>query len=154
VTQTPDSVVTGIVLMVPEAYSILPSAHITVLAPFGKESEPTPAELREVEEYFADQTSFDYELTQVCTFPSGLRYLSPEPATSFSRMTHALHQLFPEYPPYGGAFDLIVPHLTIPDDAPVGTLPIKAYARAASVLRLEGGVYTELMSFPFGTSAA
>lgn len=153
-TQSVLPTITGVVLMVPEAAAITPAAHITLLAPFGKEQDPTPGELAEVEEYFADQIAFDFELTQVCTFPSGLRYLSPEPASAFSRMTHGLHQLFPEYPPYGGAFDLVIPHLTIPDDAAVASLPIRARAQAATLLHLEDGEYTELAKFPFGTSAA
>lgn len=144
----------GIVLMVPEARAVIASAHVTILAPFGKDADPTRGELDEVERFFAEQTPFAFELTQVCTFPSGLRYLSPEPAAAFSRLTHGLHQVFPEYPPYSGAFDLIVPHLTIPDDAAVGALPIQGYAREATLLHLEDGVFTELASFPFGASAA
>ena len=140
--------------MVPEARLFTPSAHVTILAPFGKDLDPTPDELADVEEFFAGEAAFTFQLTQVCTFPDGLRYLSPEPAPRFSRMTHALHQLFPEYPPYEGKYDLVVPHLTIPDDAPVGPLPIHVLAREATLLRHEDGVFTELASFPFGTSAA
>lgn len=146
--------ITGVVLMVPEARSITPSAHITILAPFGRDPGPTPAELADVEEFFAEQAPFDYRLTEVCEFPGGVRYLAPEPVTRFSRMTHALHQLFPEYPPYGGEFDLVVPHLTIPDDAAVGPLPIAAHARQATLLHHEDGVFTELATFPLGSSAA
>jgi 2'-5' RNA ligase len=154
VTETPPPAITGIVLMVPEARSIVPSAHITILAPFGKEQDPTAGELSEVEEFFADEAPFTFELTQVCTFPSGVVYLAPDPPGRFSRLTHALHQLFPEYPPYAGAFDLVVPHLTIPDGSAVGPLPIRAHAREATLLHLEDGVYSELATFPFGTSAA
>ncbi len=146
--------IAGIVLMVPEARGLVPSAHITVLAPFGVDNEPTTDELADVEQFFADQTPFAFELTQVCTFPNGVRYLSPEPASRFSRMTHALHQEFPEYKPYDGRFDIVVPHLTIPDDAAVGRLPIQAHAREATLLRHQDGVFTELASFPFGTTAA
>lgn len=153
-TQTPTPAITGVVLMVPEARAIIASAHITILAPFGTDHRHTSAELAEIEQYFADQTSFSYELTQICTFPDGLRYLSPEPAARFSRMTHGLHQLFPEYAPYERKVDLVVPHLTIPDDAPVGPLPIQAHAREATLLRHDNGTFTEIASFPFGTTAA
>lgn len=147
-------VITGIVLMVPEARAITPWAHITILAPFGRDQDPTREELADVEEFFAEEMPFDYELTQVCTFPSGVRYLSPEPVGAFSRLTHKLHQLFPEYPPYEGAFDLVIPHLTIPDDAVVGPLPIRAHARVATLVHVEDGEWTELATYPFGTSAA
>jgi hypothetical protein len=154
VTQTFLPAITGVVLMVPDARSIVPSAHITILAPFGKEQQPTPAELDDVAAFFAEQTAFDFRLTEVCTFPDGVRYLAPEPAARFSRMTHGLHQLFPEYPPYEGRFDIVVPHLTIPDDAVVGTLPIQSHAQEATLFHVEDGEFTELAAFPFGTSAA
>jgi hypothetical protein len=71
-----------------------------------------------------------------------------------SRLTHALHQLFPEYPPYEGRYDLVVPHLTIPEQATVDSLPIQAHARTATLLHHEDGEWTELATYPFGTSAA
>ena len=153
-TQTPLGTITVIVLMVPEARAITPFAHITILAPFGKDQDPTPAELADVEEFFAAEAPFAFELTQVCTFPDGTRYLSPEPVNRFSRMTHALHQIFPEYPPYEGRFDLVIPHLTIPPDVPVDGLPIQAHAREASLVHHENGIFTELATFAFGTTAA
>lgn len=153
-TQTFLPTMTGVVLMVPEARAILASAHITILAPFGKDGDPTPGELADVEAYFADQPPFSYQLTQVCTFPDGPRYLSPEPVSAFSRLTHGLHQIFPEYPPYEGKFDLVVPHLTIPEDAAVGPLPIGAHAREGTVLHVEDGTFTEIATFPFGATAA
>jgi hypothetical protein len=154
VTQTHLPAITGLVVMVPEARAVAPWAHITLLAPFGKDQDPTPGELADVEQFFAEEMPFEFELTQVCTFPSGLRYLSPEPVNAFSRLTHKLHQLFPEYPPYEGKFDLVIPHLSIPDDAAVGPLPIRAHARAATLLHHEDDVFTELATFPLGTSAA
>jgi hypothetical protein len=151
---TPFAAITGIVIMVPEARSVAPFAHVSVLAPFGKEADPTPGELADVEDFFAEEAPFDFRLTEVCTFPDGTRYLSPDPASRFSRLTHGLHQLFPEYPPYEGQFDIVVPHLTIPEDARIGELPIHAHARAATLVRIEDGVFTEVATFPFGTSAA
>lgn len=140
--------------MVPEARAIVPTAHITILAPFGKDQGPTRGELAEVERFFAEQPPFDYELTQVCSFPDGHHYLSPEPVSAFSRLTHGLHQLFPEYPPYEGKFDLVVPHLTIPEEATVEVLPIRAHVREATLVHIEDGVFREVEAFPFGTTAA
>lgn len=144
--------ITGVVIMVPEAKSIVAAAHITLLAPFA--SEPTDGELAELEDFFAEQAVLDFELTGVSQFPGGERYLVPEPAARFSRLTHALHRLFPEYPPYEGRFELVVPHLTIPDGAVVGPLPLRSQARTATLLRRQGDVFTELASFPLGSSAA
>lgn len=153
-TETQLPVITGVVIMVPEAKAIVPSAHITLLAPFGEDMVPTDGELADLEEFFAEQVAFDFALTGVSQFPQGVRYLAPEPAARFTRLTHGLQRVFPEYPPYRGSFDLVVPHLTIPDDALVEGLPIRSQAREASVLHYADGTFTELASFPFGTSAA
>ncbi len=140
--------------MVPEAASIVPDAHITLLTPFGTDNRPTPGEIEDVAALFADVVPFTYTLSDVCVFPNGARYLSPEPPAVFSRLTHRLHRLFPEYPPYGGAYDVVVPHLTIPDDASVGPLPITAYAGEAALLHVAGDEVSVWETFPFGTTAA
>jgi hypothetical protein len=156
VTAVQRSTVTGIVILVPEATHLAPYAHVTLLAPFGRDGGPTVEEIGEVERFFADVTPFDFTLDGESTFPGGLRYLCPEPAITFSRLTHRLHRLFPEYPPYGGAYDLVVPHLTIPADAPAAGAPLRARAHEAVLLHgdLEEATYSVLARFPFGTSAA
>ena len=147
---------TGIVILVPEADTFVDHAHVTLLAPFGRDNRPTPAEVGEVERFFADVTPFDFSLTGESVFPSGIRYLVPEPAGTFSRLTHGLHRLFPEYPPYEGQFDIVVPHLTLPPDAVADGLPIQAHAREATLMRHDAdtGRTAVLDRFPFGTSAA
>lgn len=37
----------------------------------------------------------------------------PEPEALFRELTHAVVARFPDFPPYGGAFDDVVPHLTV-----------------------------------------
>jgi hypothetical protein len=46
-------------------------------------------------------------------FPSGLIYLAPNPTEPFKRLTEIMAAAFPDWPPYGGAFDDVVPHLSI-----------------------------------------
>jgi len=145
---------TGIVLRVPEADRLAPYAHITLLAPFGGENGPTEAELADVEEFFADIAPIRVRLAGESRFPDGVRYLCPEPAATFRRLTHDLHALFPEYPPYRGEFSQVVPHLTLPDDAPAFDDAIDITVRAAVLLRYADGAYQVLQTFPFGTSAA
>lgn len=144
---------TGIVVLVPEVFELVDHAHVTLLAPFGQDNEPTPDEISEVERFFADVMPFEFELAGGSTFPGGIRYLSPEPAGPFSRLTHRLHQLFPEYPPYQGRFDLVVPHLTVPADAEVDDTVVHVHAREAVLLH-HGEGYSVMARFPFGTSAA
>jgi hypothetical protein len=42
-------------------------------------------------------------------------YLAPSPAEPFKALTHAVVERYPDYPPYGGAFPEVIPHLTIAD---------------------------------------
>ena len=45
-------------------------------------------------------------------------YLQPEPEDEFNRITEAIVAAFPDYPPYGGAFDELIPHATIVETDP------------------------------------
>jgi len=56
--------------------------------------------------------AFTFRLFKVGVFPGAL-YLAPTPAEPFVALTAALARRFPEYPPYGGQFRNIVPHLTV-----------------------------------------
>lgn len=42
-------------------------------------------------------------------------WLAPEPAEPFRALTEAVVEAFPGFPPYGGAFAEVVPHLTVGD---------------------------------------
>jgi len=56
--------------------------------------------------------AFEVVFARLDRFPGAL-WLAPEPAQPFARMIEALMGRFPDYPPYGGAFNEIVPHLTV-----------------------------------------
>jgi hypothetical protein len=139
-------------------------AHITLLAPFLGEDELDAATWELLGSFFADVTAFGFELTDVCAFPGGVTYLAPEPAATFRRLTHELHRLFPEFPPYGGAFDEVVPHLTVPlaegEDveslaaALAPGLPLAVHAAQAAVFVTDEDGTRVLGTLPFGTSAA
>jgi 2'-5' RNA ligase len=139
-------------------------AHITLLGPFAALDDIDDGLLGELRRFFSDVTPFPFELTGVHQFPGGEVYLSPTPSAPFRQLTHALAQLFPEFPPYGGAFDDVVPHLTVP--VPTGEsidqlkfelhdrFPIATQARLASLFWWDPGASRTLGTFPFGTSAA
>jgi hypothetical protein len=141
-----------------------PVAHITLLTPFLAERDVKAGVLDELDGYFADVTSFGFALTEVCEFPDGTTYLSPEPADVFRRLTVGLHRLFPECPPYGGVFDDVVPHLSVPlrEDEDASrlrtnlrrTLPLNVLAVEAQLLQLRDGEAEVLATFPFGSTAA
>ena len=88
------------------------SHHITVLDPFVP-SSLLDAEVEEgVSQILLEFQPFSYDLVRVERFP-GVLYLAPDPDEPFIAMTEALCRRFPDYPPYGGAFDAIVPHVTL-----------------------------------------
>ena len=139
-------------------------AHITLLGPFVALSDLTEGVLDELERFFADVTPFEYALTGIHQFPGGKVYLSPSPAAPFRHLTHELARLFPEQPPYGDAFDEVVPHLSvpIPEGETIESLefelgprfPLTTYARRAALFWWEPGASRTLATFSFGTSAA
>jgi hypothetical protein len=79
--------------------------HVTVLV-------PCPSELDPIAEVLAPFEPFDVSFPRLERFPEIL-WLAPEPAEPFVAMTEAMVDRFPDYPPYGGIHDRIIPHLTV-----------------------------------------
>ena len=115
----------AIVVLVPQAEAMVRSvrrrydlasarvpAHITVLFPFKPPHEITPAVIADLGRLFARFDSFSFSLSELGTFPDTL-YLVPRPSEPFVDLTRAMQKWFPETPPYDGAFDEIIPHLTL-----------------------------------------
>jgi hypothetical protein len=90
-------------------------------------------------------------------------YLAPEPAEPFLRLTKAVCERWPRFPPYGGEFDEDLPHLTViehgdGDDIDVldvverdivRGVPIQA--RASEVRLMQGnGRWSVRARFPLG----
>ncbi|MGH8965519.1 MAG: 2'-5' RNA ligase family protein [Actinomycetes bacterium] len=139
------------------------TAHITLLAPFADRDKIDDGLLAELRSIFSDVIPFEYKLSEITQFPDGTTYLAPVPSCPFRHLTHELFQRFPEFPPYGGAFDEVVPHLTIPtsDEDTIesrrfetGALPITAHAQEAALVWWEPGAIHTLETFRFGTTAA
>jgi hypothetical protein len=86
-------------------------AHVTVLHPF------TPNVDDEIADRLAQRCAqlqpFDAWFTSTGRFPGGVVWLDPQPNDRFVVMLRHVQQGFPEWPPYGGAFDEPAPHLTI-----------------------------------------
>lgn len=88
-------------------------AHVTVLFPFiapGRVDHHVIAALAA-----AVQTipTFDCVFARTGWFGEDVVWLEPEPAQPFRGFTAAVHEAFPEHAPYGGAYDDVVPHLTV-----------------------------------------
>jgi 2'-5' RNA ligase len=92
-------------------------AHITVLFPFIAPEQIDAAVLERLKSVFANVKPFSFALSQVSRFP-GTAYLAPEPVQPFVALTNAVAQAFPAYPPYGGIYTSVIPHLTVSDGEP------------------------------------
>jgi 2'-5' RNA ligase len=85
-------------------------AHVTLIVPFADTAD-VGACTEEVARALEPFAPFKVAFRETARF-AGTLYLEPEPAEPFVAMTEALVQAFPDFPPYGGVFDEIVPHAT------------------------------------------
>jgi 2'-5' RNA ligase superfamily len=109
-------------------------AHVTILFPFVPPHEVDETALREL---FAGFTAFDFTLDRVERFEDGLVWLHPEPARPFAELTAAVWARWPEHPPYEGAHDEVIPHLTVSESAIDIVVPLPIAARAHEVVLIE-----------------
>lgn len=87
-------------------------AHITLLFPFMAPSALSGEVMAKLARLFSALPSFFFELGCLGRFVA-TSYLAPTPAEPFIQLTQAIWQAFPEFPPFKGEFESIVPHLTI-----------------------------------------
>ena len=87
-------------------------AHITLLYPFMEPSLITPEVIRECAGVLAAFPAFAFVLSSIGRFPV-TAYLDPEPGEPFTALALALVRAFPAFPPSGGKYPSIVPHLTV-----------------------------------------
>lgn len=85
--------------------------HVTLLIPFA-DSADLDDRLGPLGGALGAFAPFDVALTETARF-RGLLYLRPEPEEPFVSMTQALESALPAFPLYAGAFDDIVPHVTV-----------------------------------------
>lgn len=97
-------------------------AHVTLLFPFAEARSIGPETLASIARVVAAAPAFDVTFREIRRFepgegaPNGVVWLAPEPAEPFLSLIDGLWKAFPDYPPYGGAFDEVIPHVTIADD--------------------------------------
>jgi 2'-5' RNA ligase len=87
-------------------------AHVTILYPFLPLEEIDAGVRHQLRGIASTVTAFDFRLRETRRFPLSL-YLAPDPDSSFVALTAAVYRAFPEYPPFAGKFDVVVPHITI-----------------------------------------
>ena len=97
----------------PSAAAGMP-AHVTVLYPWLDEAAIDDGVDEALAALVAAEPEFDLRLGEIGRF-AGTLYLRPDPAEPFRRLTAAVAATWPDHPPYGGAYDDVVPHLTVAD---------------------------------------
>jgi 2'-5' RNA ligase len=140
-------------------------AHITLIFPFVPARQLDQQIVGSLEQIVRETAPFEFELREAARFPMTL-YLVPLPSAAFAQLTEAIVRQFPDYLPYGGAFDTIVPHLTVAHgDDPVldeaeadvqHILPIKSIAREALLLeevKADWGRWEVRARLPFAPGA-
>ena len=120
---------TALVLVVPDAapfddvrreYAVESVArgipfHITLLYPFAAREELSDELLADARAFFAPRPRLAFELTRIAAWPRVV-YAVPEPDVALRECMQALRARFPQWPPYGGVHDEVVPHATLGED--------------------------------------
>ncbi len=87
-------------------------AHVTILYPFVPASDLAAADRSTLALVARRVEPFEVSFRRVGRFPTVV-YLSPEPSAPISTLTDAVVASYPDRLPYGGAFEEVVPHLTV-----------------------------------------
>jgi SAM-dependent methyltransferase len=135
-------------------------AHVTILYPFLDPVAIDDVVRAALSEIAAGVAPFELSLQRVGRFEDVV-WLAPEPAEVFAALTAAIVARWPSHQPYGGAFETIVPHLTVADGAPPAVLdrierelaPALPITRRVTQLTLtcrEGGRWHDLARFELG----
>lgn len=96
-------------------------AHVTVTHPFIPLPELEPDDDR-LERLFLGFPALTMHGSRTDWFDRRVLFVALDEPEPVSAMTDAVTRHFPAYPPYGGAFDKTVPHLTIGHDQPPAKL--------------------------------
>lgn len=117
-------------------------AHVTLLFPFMPPEQVDGRVISELRALVAAAPAFDVTFRETRRWPDTL-VLIPEPGEPFIRLTGAIVERWPDYPPYEGAHDTVVPHLTVAhgDDR----LLAEAEADVAAALPIEAVVQEALL---------
>lgn len=97
-------------------------AHITVAYPFKPAEQLTEADHATLSNLFARMPRFHVTCAGTDWFGDDVVFLTLEDAQPIVSLTRAVEAAFPEFPIYGGAFDDVVPHLTIGHNQPPNLL--------------------------------
>lgn len=140
-------------------------AHVTVLAPWIPPEQLTEADLDTLAQLLKSWQPFEVSFGAFGQFETGaefdVHYLAPEPADHFLGLVDDLCAVWPEYEPYEGMFDDVIPHLTVattakPEQAArfreqiEPRLPIATIATELSLVAIRDDDYSLVRNFRLG----
>ena len=142
-------------------------AHVTLLYPFVDAERLVVGHAHEAQRALSDVQPFDCSFSSIGRFddPPVAIYLEPKPVEQFSAMIEALIAAFPKFPPYGGAVEEVVPHLTIVETADRDSwaeveawvkpqLPVRTSVQAFSIYVQTDTGWVERFKLPLGRGAS
>jgi hypothetical protein len=88
-------------------------AHVTVLYPFVPPSELDEGVLSTLADAVGTVPRFRTEWNATGWFDEDVLWLAPDPEEPFRALTAAVFRAFPDWPPYGGEYSDLAPHLTV-----------------------------------------
>ena len=111
-------------------------AHLTILFPF---VDSGALDEDAVEAVFSAHEPFDFELESPSRPSTAVApYLAPSQADRFVALTESVWRRWPDHPPYEGAHEAIVPHLTnLRSSRSTATLQLPIHAHAGAVTLIE-----------------
>jgi hypothetical protein len=88
-------------------------AHLTLLYPFVPPAKVDHAILSDLKSVATRASAFDAEFDDFGWFADRVVWLAPSHPEQFESLILHMMDAFPECRPYGGAFDEVIPHVTI-----------------------------------------
>jgi 2'-5' RNA ligase len=122
-------------------------AHLTLLYPFVAPADVNGETLARLSRAATGVMSFTAAFADFGWFDEHVLWLAPSDPAPFTNLIGLLAAVFPEHPPYNGAFDNVVPHVTIGEGQPVDRLRaatdairphLPLYARVTSLSLMAG----------------
>lgn len=87
-------------------------AHVTVIYPFMDPVKLGPDRRRRLAQVIRGFEALDLSFARIGRFPEAL-WAAPEPVDRIRALVRAVQEAFPDFPPYGGLFDTVIPHVTV-----------------------------------------
>src|ERR1700722_11948253 len=100
-------------------------AHVTILYPFVAPEAITSGVIELAAAAVASVPAFECTFAQTGWVGENVLWLAPEPDRPFRALPTALHATSPRYPPFGGVYPDLVPHLTVGDRPPGGLVALE-----------------------------